>query len=340
MIFKRPVNIVFVFFALLAFSACEETVVLDLDFESNLVINSFFDSNSPWAVEVSKSGNLLDQEENIELIENAKVTIYDQDNIELYELYHIENGIYGNADKTPESAKGYYVKVEVGPKVVTAYSYVPEKSILKINHFSVVLDDKDEGIEVDFQIEDKSNLEAYFIWEIVSLEKVEEGESVTHEENLSDALINNFHNSSSTSETEEIEIINSGIFGDGTYTTVYNTLKGRKGGRSTTNNKPNSNSGNLILDESFNIEGFDDTIVAFDPNGDDDEPIDLGEVIKEDPKFELRVVSISKEFFDWYNSVNSKEVSNDTKTKQIRKYTNVENGLGVFAGFNESIIRF
>lgn len=323
----------------MSFIACEETVVLDIDFESHLVISAFFDSNSPWAVEVSKSSNALDPFSENDLINNARVIIYDEDNVKLYELYHLEDGVYGNGDISPKSAHSYNIKVEVGSQVVTASSYVPEKSILKINHYSVVEDDKDKGIEVDFQIEDKSNLEAYFIWEIVSL-VTEDENLVTSGDRLSDALISDFQNTSSVSETKEREIIGVGLFGDGTYTTVYNTLKGRTGGRSNTGGKPNSNEDALIINESDIGSGYDDTIVAFDPNGDGDDPIDQGEIIKEDPKFELRVVSISKELFDCYNSVTNRNNGSTSLSPDDPLYTNVENGLGIFAGFNESIIRF
>lgn len=341
MIFKRTSNLILLFLSLLAFSACEETVVLEVDFESRLVINSFFDSNSPWAVEVSKSANILDDNSNIELVENARVTIYDQDNVELYELYHIENGVYSNEDKSPSTARGYYVKVELGAMVSTAYSYVPEKSKLKINNFSIVQEDKNEGVEVDFQIEDKSNLETYFIWEIINIETNEADPLVSNGEKLSDALISNLQGSSVVSEKEKIEIINVGVFGDGTYTTIYNTLKGRKGGRS--NGGTTYADGELLLPENIIGSGFEDPITPFDPNGgdDDDSTIDQTESTNSDYKFELRVVSISKELFDYYNSVETaRNTSNDSENSQVPIYTNIENGLGIFAGFNESIIRF
>jgi len=342
MILNRTSNIILLFLSLLAFSACEETVVLEVDFESRLVINSFFDSNSPWAVEVSKSANILDDNSNIELVENARVTIYDQENVELYELYHIENGVYGNEDKSPSAGRGYYVKVEIGAIVSTAYSYVPEKSKLMINNFSVVQEDKNEGVEVDFQIEDKSNLETYFIWEIINIERNEADPLTTNGEKLSNALISNLKGSSVVSETETREIINVGVFGDGTYKTIYNTLKGRNGGRSA-NGKTIYNNDDLILPDNSIGAGFDDSITPFDPNGggDDDPPIDQTETTNSDPKFELRVVSISKELFDYYNSVETaRNTSNDSENSQVPIYTNIENGLGIFAGFNESIIRF
>ncbi|MFT4533602.1 MAG: hypothetical protein ACI9P5_000952 [Saprospiraceae bacterium] len=339
MIFKKLIYIICIFIALLSFTSCEETVVLDLDFESQLVLSSFFDSNSPWAVEVSTSATIFEDSSEITLIEDARVIIYDEDNIELYELYHLENGVYGNGAISPLSAHRYNIKVEVGSKVVTASSYVPEKSILKINQFSVVEDNKDQGIEVDFQIEDKSNLDAYFIWEIVSLE-LEDENPLLGGDRLSDALISDVQNTSPVSETNDREIIGVGLFGDGTYSAVYNTLKGRKGGRSNSGQKPNFNDNSLILDESFIGSGYDDSIIAFDPNGEDENPIDLGEVIKEDPKFELRVVSISKELFDCYNSVTNRNNGSISLSADNPIYTNVENGLGIFAGFNESIIRF
>ncbi|MFT6334388.1 MAG: hypothetical protein ACJATI_001126 [Halioglobus sp.] len=341
MTYKSPLNIILVFFALLAFTACEETVVLDLDFESRLVVNSFFDSNSSWAVEVSKSANILDDNSNIELVKNARVIIYDEKNVEQYELFHQENGVYGNQNFSPVSTHGYNIKVEFGAMVATAYSYVPEKSILKINNFSVVQEDKNKGIEVDFQIEDKSNIEAYFIWEIVNLEDDEDDQSLSNGDKLSDALINNLQSSIVAPETTSREIIGVGVFGDGTYSTVYNTLKGRKGGRSSSDPKIDSNGDESKVDESTVGLDYYDSIVFYDPYEGDGDPIDQGDVIKNNPTFELRVVSISKELFDYYSSVEvSRSVGNDTENTQIPIYSNIENGLGIFAGFNESIIRF
>jgi len=308
-----------------------------------LVINSFFDSDSPWEVEVSTSENIIDPDSHIELLENARVTIYDENNIELYELFHIQNGVYGREGYYPSPTKVYKIKVEVGAKVVTAESYVPEQSKLKINNFEVVTKDKNEGIEVKFQIEDKSDLEAYYIWEIVDLDDVVEGDDgVTNGKKLSDALIDNIESSSITSQNEKIEILGKGLFGNGTYSTVYNTLDGRNsGGRF----NPNSDDGDVDargIDEDIDIavDDYDKLVFSYDPSGDDD-PIFNEDLTNTEQNFELRVVSISKELYYYYQSAEkSKGLANISDNKQCPLYTNVDKGLGIFAGFSESIIRF
>ncbi len=352
---RKSKYLIFTVLSFFAFTACEETVILDVDFESRLVINSFFDSDSPWAVEVSTSENIIDPNSHIELLENARVTIYDHNNIELYELYHIENGVYGREGYYPSPTKVYKIKVEAGAKVVTAESYVPEQSKLQINNFEVVMKDKDEGVEVDFQIEDKSDIEAYYIWEIVSLEDVEVGDDgVSSGKKLSDALIDNIENSSISSQIEKIEILGRGAFGNGTYSTVYNTLEGRQSGgrfnpnvngvfnaKDVTNDTDDIEVSDSDEDIDIIIDDYDDLVFSFDPNGDDDDPIVIENETEDEEKFELRVVSISKELYLYYQSVeNSKGLSNTSDSEQYPLYTNVDKGLGIFAGFSESIIRF
>lgn len=342
--FNKTSSIILLFISFIAFSGCEETVELDIDFQSRYVISSYFNSDSPWAVEISTSSNSLDPGSQIELIDDARITIYDQNYEELYELYHQENGIYSNEDKSPTAGRGYHIKVERGADVLTAYSYVPENSKLKINNFTIVQEDKDEGIEVDFQIEDNSDLEAYFIWEIVEIEKEEDGSSVVNGDKLSDILINNLNSESPISETDKIEIISVGSYGNGTYSTIYSSLKGRNGNRSFGDAVTTYNTGKDFIAETQVGVGSDDSIFEYDPTGDgeDGDPnVVGGSTTTPDSVFELRVVSISRELYEHYNSVEASDgVVNGSNNKQFPIYTNVDNGIGIFAGFNESVIRF
>lgn len=339
MVINRIKNILFVAFSLLVITACEEAITLDLPFESKLVINSFFDSNSSWEVEVSTNGNKFDDTENIEFVTDARVIIYDQNNTELYELSHDQNGVYISPEGyKPSTTRGYYIKVEVGPEVLTAYSYVPEQSTLKINKFSIIEEDKSKGVEVDFQIEDKSNIEAYYIWEIVS---VKEGDNpdVNNNRKLSDALLDNLKSSEINSNIDKREIIGVGVFGDGTYSTVYSTLEsGRSGRNSNVNPEVISDDNSFVKSDSDLLDKYEEHIVSFNPDEDGDNDLD-GEEEGSNVEFqyELRVVSISKELYQFYNSYEASLITGGSKKHM---YTNVENGRGIFAGFNESTIQF
>ena len=331
---KQIRNISFLIISLLVFNACEETVSLELPFEDKLVMMSFFDSNSSWEIEVSTNGNILDDENNIEFISDARVIIYDQNNVELYELEHDQNGVYISPEGyKPSSARGYHVKVEVGAEVLTAYSYVPEQSKLRINKFSLVEEDMSKGVEVDFQIEDKSNIEAYYIWEIVNIEEDSISEGGEKSDKLSDDILNNLNGSSVESELDKREILGAGVFGDGTYSTVYNTLDGRKSGRGiaiATGTYSGNGANSILIEDKLDLEeDFDDLFGLYDPNGDDDDPINQEDDNNVKLNYELRVVSISKELYDFYNSLDGDA-----------QYTNVYNGVGIFAGFNESTIQF
>ena len=59
------------------------------------------------------------------------------------------------------------------------------------------------------------------------------------------------------------------------------------------------------------------------------------------PKYELRVMSISKELYEFYSSLEEyRKFNNSSQEIPYELYTNVSNGSGIFAGFSESVIQF
>ena len=84
-------------------------------------------------------------------------------------MYHIGNGEYGQDEFSPSPKRGYSVKVSApGFRAVTAKSFVPEKSTLLINNYSITTNEKREEVEVDFEIEDQSKLESYYIPQFIT----------------------------------------------------------------------------------------------------------------------------------------------------------------------------
>lgn len=336
-------NIYFFALIMMAFClfSCEEEYIHDHeDFESRLVVNSLFSNDAPWSVHVSKSFIVSPNVPEDNSISFATVEIFDQDNKFLYRLDHIGDGIYQNGDVKPSPKRGYSIKVSApGFSTVTATSFAPEKSKLIINNFSITPNEESEDLEVDFVIQDRSKLESYYIWEIVSLDGDTEGQSAT--DPLSKTWIDDLTNNSNNLVDNSREILGGSLFGDGTYNGSYTSKDG---------NRPvivkdiidpfNNNVQELEEMKIINI----DTDLPEDFVREDD--VDGNPVIDEEGdkstvKYELRVMSISKELFTYYTSVEKILQQNNNSEDWLQKpYTNVANGLGIFAGYSESVIQF
>jgi hypothetical protein len=348
---KKPNLLLLMFFTTsLLFTACvEEYDIEDKDFESRLVVNALFDADSPWAVEISKTVDIFDPGVENEKITFAKVEIFDQNNEFKYELYHQGDGVYGREDYSPSPKRRYSVKVSApGFHAVTATGYVPEKSTLLINNFLIIPNDKNEDVEVDFEIEDKSQLESYYLWEIVSLDRDSEGSSSESSNQLSDTWIDQLTNNPLDLVNNDREFLGNGSFGDGTYQGSYSSLGGNK---RIGNTKEIVNHGILSSSElsessiKVNPHLIDPDVVVTQVDVLDEEDVaeDGDETTEFTFKYELRVMTISKELYDYYSSL-EEYYQNGSHSHSgeapFQLYTNVSNGAGIFAGFSESVIQF
>lgn len=319
------------------FLACEESIDLGIDSEDvdrRLVVNEFFSSGSPWSVEVTSSFFILEDDAHAEPIEDAIVKIYNEKNEFIYDLYHQGNGIYGQDDYSPDVNRRYSISVtheDFNP--VTANSYVPENSGIKINEFNTIVEDKDEGVEVDFQIENSSNVNAYYIWEIISLEYETGGDITGEVGQLSDNFIKGLKEKSGIPKNRQ-NVIGVGVFGDGTYSTTYSSFDDDNRwdgfGTGTANGVvPTTTVGPDLTNEEDYGDGEGDGSGAGDPS-------------VENFKYELRVVSISEELYRYYTSIEESDSNNPPNSvgNPVELYTNVNSGLGIFAGFHESKLKF
>ena len=340
-----------VVFSLCMTSCVEEFGIEDKDFESKLVVNALFDSSSPWSVQVSNSANIFDPESKIEKITFAKVEIFDQNKEFLYELYHQGDGVYGREDYAPSPKRSYNIKVSApGYHAVTAKSFVPEKSILVINDYSIIPNDKYEDVEVDFEIEDRSQLESYYIWEVVSISGENGGGTNPNGNQLSDTWIDELTNNPKNLVNSDREFLGNSSFGDGTYKGTYSSLEGNRRISFSNPILGDVNTADDIAEAEISNTKWDPDIS--NPNEITDDTIDLEEDNGEGGdsnsekvtfKFELRVMTISKELYDYYSSLEEYYQNggdNHSNQAPIEVYTNVDKGAGIFAGFSESFIQF
>lgn len=331
-------------------SCVEEFVIEDEDFESKLVVNALFDSESPWSVEVTNSANIFKENSKNEAITFATVEIFDQNDEFLYELYHQGEGIYGREDFSPSTKRGYSIKVSaIGYRTVTGKSFVPEKSTLVINHFSIIENVEREDLEVDFSIEDRSQLESYYIWEIVSLTPNEDGDTSINSSQLSDTWINDLTNNPNDLINSDRKFLGNGSFGNGTYQGTYNSTEGNRGINVLQNW---SNAVDFSTDKDSEMALVDPDINLPDVNTNNHNTKGLGNGEDEESgneaerkvyKYELRVMTISKELYNYYSSLEEyyqNGGSNHSNQSPFELYTNIKNGAGIFAGFSESVIQF
>ena len=220
----------------------------------------------------------------------------------------------------------------------------PKSQNCKIDNFSVIANEKNEDLEVDFVIEDKSELESYYIWEIVNIDPNGDGGQTENTNPLSQTWIDDLTNNPNHLITGQREILENNSFGDGTYTGTYSSLgrnrrisKGVGSGETELYNYAHETAA-LDKDPNDTNPDFISQTGVSDDNSSGGEEAD--KVIH---KYELRVMSISKELYDFYSSVeeNYRNKDNNHSNQVIKPtYTNVSGGLGIFAGFSESVLQF
>ena len=163
---------------------------------------------------------------------------------------------------------------------------------------------------------------------------------------MSISWLNDLRNNPSNLIDNDREIIDSGLFGDGKYTTIYKSrdFSGRKAlpNNSTFANVNPYDSSPITVQGKINPYTNTDTWVdEFNDFSEDDTSVETTSN-KSFPKYELRVMSISKELYNYYYSVEQFLEHSDPNSLQdpAEVYTNINNGLGIFAGYSESFIQF
>ena len=124
-------NIFWLLFLLSIISGCETVVDIEIPLEKQeLVVQSFITEDSPWMVFVSHSKHILDNADYSKL-PNATVKIFEDDQ-ELLQLFYDEKGYYSSVDNKPVFGKDYRLEVSApGFETVTAQTTIPVKIPIK-----------------------------------------------------------------------------------------------------------------------------------------------------------------------------------------------------------------
>ncbi len=303
------------------FTSCEETYVLgDTEFKSKLVVNSLFNPDMPWEVNITQSRNILDSDSKIKPIENALVEIFNENGDFLFELFHESEGNYRHGDYAPVAGKIYKIKVTApGFKPVTASGYAPVKPSVKIHSVKKFSESQEDGFEVDFEISGLKHENNYFLWEVVDLTK--EKDSTLNRPTLSSRWLNKINNTGDLTRSNfSVITLESST---GSYSSIYNSLISGPRGETET--------------------GFSEPEVDFNL-GSGNGPIDMDDLDNSSSLkgYEMRIVKISKDLYEYHSSIQNYAISPSVNSVQRPReiYSNINNGLGVFAGYCELIVRF
>lgn len=130
----------------LLLGACELTLEVDLpDVEPSLVVNSFFTPDSVWKVHVSDARSLVDGRDAISDLANATVSITVGEGSEILGLEHIGGGHYQMPSDYPQPGISYRLQVDApNYQAVQAVDAVPEPVAVD---FDYVLEEEYDGGE-------------------------------------------------------------------------------------------------------------------------------------------------------------------------------------------------
>jgi len=334
---NRFITYLFVMFATASLLSCEEEYeIATPDFESKLVINSMMSKNSPWAVSVTNSINVLDEEQEIECVP-ATVEIFRKDGQFLYELTKNEAGYYSNGDVTPSAGQTYTVKVTAsGFQTAMAQDKIPTDGELSIDRIELNNPDGSVSTELIFSI-GKADKDTYLVWDLYKSDEIAEG-GISEDDR---SLVNVWLGQLSTAPRKFFSSKRPGhvikTF-DGSVTTTLDALVQEDGGRGELENVTNDvANGDRDPDESDLIAlggGGDGTDGS--GSGDGGDGSSASEIT-----YELRVMTISKELHDYYISLEQYfENTSSLDVPPSAIHSNVENGYGIFASYNEQVITF
>jgi Domain of unknown function (DUF4249) len=118
-------KLIYLIATVIFFQSCTRVMEIDIPpLDSKLVVNAYFSPDSTWQVRVSRSIAILDTTRDISPIMNALVTIK-RENTQLLDTLIFQKGFYVS-NKKPEIGQLYTLKVEAaGYPVVTASDRIP-----------------------------------------------------------------------------------------------------------------------------------------------------------------------------------------------------------------------
>lgn len=311
-------RIIFILLTLMTFTACESVVDLDLDEQARqLVVNSIFTPNLnpntppyPFQVQLFESRPITSSED-FKIVEGATVKLYsDKEFLETL-VYDTDRQLYTSVESTPEEHKSYLLKVEHPDyPAVNASSYVPNAtpilsttpSFKRGTSHPIIPNMSIEYVDIDIELDDPSGNNYYhFLFGHELVDYRVEGLDTIPDYSL---VERHFGTRFRTDARNEEGLI------------IYNNVAIDKFGLY----------GAYLTDKNFDGQK---KVVRLKLQYDLDPSRQLGENLF------IEVRSVSKSYYDFHTTAiqNTETGANPFSNDPVAVSSNVQNGLGVFAGY-------
>lgn len=290
------------------FSCQQDYFVDNVAFTPNLVANSLFTAGSSIDVYVHSSRNVLDNESSIQEIDNAKVVIKDADANPIATLSYDVAGRYFSNNIELLAGEKYTLEVSSeGFESITATSIIPYQVEANLQNSNFVPGGISEDLNVDLQLRDNDASDNYYVYEV--------GDSIALK----------------LSKEEPFKIL------DLLDVEILLTSEDLNQEQIATNSLLQSRV--FLKDKTFANAEYNINFKAKSNPAAAGPVVLTSEEVFSDQR--MRVVTASENLYEYYKSIESyriKGAANSSISEPIAVYSNVSNGLGVFAGYNDDQI--
>lgn len=283
------------------FTSCEEEIVIEyIDVEKYVVVNSTFSPNKEFEVNLSYSKNVLDQDASDQWIEYAEIKVLRGDGVYLFTPEYVGEGNY-KASTFPIENQVYRIEIKVeGYPLISASSRVPTQAIVKNVTSTNIAQDGNGAVKVDFEIQDSEDIDNYYIWEVLL------GQYTSDNPAFNPALVLDGIQTLGPSES---------VQNNGKWSKLFIQ--------------------ELDLTSGISFLSFHDRAVT--------NPDDPGQFLQETEAY-LKVISASSDYYKNLLSIvelenKGQNPGNSSVILSSEYHSNIEGGFGIFAGYNEQLIK-
>ena len=326
----------------ICFSICLSLILLSCvdnrnieldDFEKQLVLNSIVSTDSIWNVQLSYTKSIFD-EGDFDWVQSAEVRVVSMTNGQSFFLNEKTPGQYSR-ELVPVEGHEYKITVNVPDKEeLRAQTYVPSVLNVDVRSLSSIDSNGQEQLEISLQITDNPDEENYYVWEIVPVTRAQlEQEESTNEESEQEFSEIHIQVSNPVENSEESQTVNEEIYTHETFITEKATGEN--------DNLKSLNTLSFISDTDINDDGTISNKIILDQSlfsglGNDGNGEELSE--NDSPaRFQLNVMVVSSDLYEYlqsYEVYKRSDIKNTSLSDPTTIYSNIENGLGIFGGYN------
>jgi len=285
-------------------SSCAKDIDVSFeDFKPQLVINGIFTSGSFWEVNITNSRNILNNTSSIADVKDAHVVVTDLNSLEETTLFYSEDRGAYTAEVNPGAFGSYKIEVDHPDyDSASARNDVPSKiEVVELDTSTVIF----EGIEtlrIDFNILDNKLEENFYVWDLIE---------------------------SDCDASDILPSSDADLYSDDSNSEVIN------------DRDLHAQSKIFIQDNNFNGTQYSTSFLSLSKRNANAGSIDPITGAPKEVKLQLRILTVSKELFEYLKSVETFYQSNNTNTSAVNPVdikSNVENGLGIFGAYELTLI--